>query len=120
MSRSAPAAAFLIALCWAMLGGSCAEAGVVTPEWDVRAASDAAPGPPAPPSEAPGFPSLDHGEGGSTGAPAPVPTVLAGAALPAAPIHVLGGPLPAALPLPDRCLRPLLYPGGIFRPPRCA
>ena len=116
MSHRVPAAALLLALAWGVFGGERAQAGVVTPELSVRQTFDASPGPTAPPSEAP---AIDRGEGGSTGAPAPVPAVHPGAALPADPIQVVGDTLSTTIPLPNRCLRPLLYPGGIFRPPRC-
>ena len=113
------AAAALTLLTAALAGGDRCEAAVVTTEIADSETFAAASAPAVPaPAEQDG-PAVSDSPCSQAGTSGGSPVVHAGVALPADPAAVMGGTLPAAVPLPNRCLRPLLFPGGIFRPPRC-
>ncbi|QDT14200.1 hypothetical protein [Alienimonas californiensis] len=118
MLRPLPAAAFLFALYWGCLSGETVQAAMVTTSVAAPDATGAAPA--NHPVEEPGTPVLQDGFGETAGSASSGPVVAAGVALPATPLQMAAPSLTVLTPLPNRCLRPLLYPGGIYRPPRCA
>ena len=117
MNRVLPAAALLLALGWS----PGAEAAVVTPDVgpDFAAASASADRLGVPNPDDDPAPTLSDRAGSAASVPATAGGPAPAALLAAPPAALPVGGLPVA-PLPDRCLRPQLFPGGLYRPPKGA